>query len=151
MNLRCNNPACNNYVNYGGRGILVCERWKTGQPYAEGFWNFVDDMGDRPPGFTLDRIDGNKNYEPENCHWASWADQNRRGKRRHRTDYSGIAGEKHGMSKLTDAERAEIRSRYNSGESVPSLVQAFPVTRAQIYRILNLGLKRTPQATHPSR
>jgi len=69
MRTRCFNPNCDQWPDYGGRGITVCERWHT-------FENFLADMGERPPGTTLDRHpnkDGN--YEPGNCRWAVPLDQ----------------------------------------------------------------------------
>ena len=66
---RCNNPNSDAYIHYGGRGITVCERWSAS------FSNFRDDMGERPEGMSLDRIDTNGNYEPNNCRWAGFQTQ----------------------------------------------------------------------------
>lgn len=68
---RCADPKMESYRYYGGRGIKVCDRWMG----PDGLVNFAADMGTKPPGTSLDRIDNDGNYEPSNCRWATPSEQ----------------------------------------------------------------------------
>lgn len=68
MKDRCLNKKHEHYIDYGARGIRVCERWNK-------FANFLADMGERPEGKSLDRINNDGNYEPGNCRWATLTEQ----------------------------------------------------------------------------
>lgn len=68
MRQRCANKKHKSYAYYGGRGISVCPRW-------DNFNNFFADMGERPAGLTLERIDNRRGYGPDNCKWATWLEQ----------------------------------------------------------------------------
>lgn len=72
MKRRCNNKNCASYPRYGGRGIKVCDRW------LDSFENFLADMGEKPTAeHSLDRINNDKGYSPDNCKWASVSEQNK--------------------------------------------------------------------------
>lgn len=82
MRERCRNPKLKGFKNYGGRGITVCERWKS-------FANFLADMGEKPAGLSLDRINNNGNYEPGNCRWADRETQSRNRRNNRRLTFDG--------------------------------------------------------------
>jgi hypothetical protein len=70
------------YHNYGGRGITICVKWDI-------FANFLSDMGEVPPNHSLDRINNNGNYEPQNCRWATNEQQHRNTRRNRMIEYNG--------------------------------------------------------------
>src|SRR5574343_620397 len=82
MRGRCENENNDTYESYGGRGIKVCKRWNS-------FPNFITDMGDRPRGHSMDRIDVNGNYEPSNCRWADAITQANNKRRTKRIEFMG--------------------------------------------------------------
>lgn len=80
MHQRCHNPASKSFPNYGGRGIFVCDRW-------EEFSAFFADMGQRPtPSHTLERVNNNAGYGPDNCTWATRSEQCRNRRPRRKAD-----------------------------------------------------------------
>lgn len=81
---RCHDPLNKQYKSYGGRGIAVCKEWRE----KHGFNTFVKDMGIRPNGGTLDRIDNNKGYSKDNCRWATWKEN--QSNRRDNLKYKGV-------------------------------------------------------------
>jgi hypothetical protein len=84
MHKRCYSPAEPSYVNYGARGITICDRWR------ESFANFLADMGPLPSEHhSIDRINNDGPYSPENCRWATRKEQNNNTRRNHFLDYNG--------------------------------------------------------------
>lgn len=110
---RCHNPNATSYSGYGGRGIVVCDRWRV---YA----NFLADMGERPPGLTLGRIDNDGPYSPENCRWETWAQQNRNSRN----------------SKLTQDE-VDWMLDHATSITGKEMAQMLGIGRAQVSRVLN--------------
>lgn len=112
MLARCRNENHQAFADYGGRGVAVCERWQR-------FENFLADMGKRPSGRTLDRIDVDGNYEPTNCRWATPAEQ-RRNQR---------------QAKIREQDVYEIRMAITAGETQTRIAKRFGVDPSTISHI----------------
>ncbi len=105
MRYRCEKQKHVAYKNYGGRGVKVCDRW------LENFKNFHQDMGDKPDGCSLDRIDNTKGYSKENCRWATRKEQNNNRRMCLMIEYSG---EMYTMSQLWEKYPKNIGVTYRA-------------------------------------
>lgn len=108
---RCTDSNADDYKYYGGRGITVCERWLG----ADGFANFLSDMGEAPPKLTIDRKENSKGYEPGNCRWASRAEQMRNTRSNRRITHNGETKCLIEWSRSTGLGINVIRSRLVAG------------------------------------
>lgn len=111
MRSRCSNPRRKDYKDYGGRGISVCDRWND-------FALFLCDMGPRPEGFTLDRIDVEGNYEPGNCRWALPKTQANNKRSNRMIDIDGVSKTLQAWCEHYGIEPSKVRWRLNQGWSV---------------------------------
>lgn len=109
MRQRCLNPHHTFYAEYGGRGITVCARW------VNSFENFLADMGERPMGMSLDRIDVLKGYSPENCRWLSQKGQCRNKRDNLLLTYNGKTLCASEWAEITGLPQSTICKRYRSG------------------------------------
>lgn len=107
MRARCQNK---NHTRYGGRGIAVCDRW------LESFENFLEDMGPRPPGMTIDRKNNDLGYSKDNCRWATNATQ----------------AQNRSTTKLTEADVLDVISALHEGGTRRELADLFDVSEATI-------------------
>lgn len=109
MKERCSLPSNRSYVEYGAVGIVVCDRWRNS------FQAFLDDMGPRPEGKTLDRIDGSKGYEPGNCRWATPLEQVINRKMTHWIEAFGQRRTLTEWAMATGLSRSGLLERLNKG------------------------------------
>ncbi len=112
---RCTCPTAQGYKHYGGRGISICARWRNS------FEAFSKDMGPRPLGASIDRINNNRGYSPKNCRWATSSEQNRNSRR----------------TKLNPQAVQTIIAARANGETPRALATRFGVTRTTIYHVIN--------------
>ena len=110
MRARCNNPSNADYRNYGARGIAVCERWGD-------FANFVSDMGERPSGCTIDRINVSKGYEPGNCRWATSIEQARNKRNNRMIVLDGVEKTLQEWCNQFGIDHSKVRYRLSAGYS----------------------------------
>lgn len=109
---RCESTWCKDYVNYGARGIYVCEKWR------KSFEAFVEDMGPRPHGHSLDRINVNGNYEPSNCRWADRITQARNNQKKRLIEVDGKEIHVAELSDVTGVPASTIYERVRRGMSI---------------------------------
>lgn len=113
---RCRNPNVSSYKNYGGRGVVVCDRWKS-------FEDFFEDMGNRPSDlYSIDRIDSNGNYEKDNVHWILKQTQQRNKRNTVRVKYKGILYSAPALAELLGMKADTLRSRIRRGLSIEEIV-----------------------------
>jgi hypothetical protein len=108
MRNRCENSRDQAYHNYGGRGIAVCQQWQT-------FAAFLSDMGEPGPGQSLDRIDNDLGYSPENCRWADKATQGRNRRTNHPITVDGVTRLLCEWAEITGIARLTIYNRLRLG------------------------------------
>lgn len=163
MNQRCNNKTNIGYKNYGGRGISVCERWSIKNP--KGLENFYADVGDPPKGMSLDRVNNNGNYEPNNWRWANKKQQsnNRRNvlnkkmlllrkyKHRLRGSLRGLTlknNDKIGFSKYFPYNSRQLNDhldniRKNQSNSCPMCHKSYDEIKHEIDHIIPTSIAKT--------
>lgn len=122
MKSRCLNPNRQDFHYYGGRDIKVCDRWLS-------FENFLADMGERPDGLTLERLNNNGNYEPSNCRWATWSEQNQNKRQRKQPLRIGLEIRFHGL----DSNEHAYITRIDEGRAYYSVYQEIAVGEGSIF------------------
>lgn len=119
---RCYNRKCKAYPRYGGRGVQVCESWRRS------FETFYADMGDRPMGRSLDRIDNDGDYTPSNCRWATPSEQNNNQQSNRVIVYNGVAYTLAQLARKTGLRAGTLRARVvDLGWSIADAVEIAPV------------------------
>ena len=116
MRERCRNQNHKDYHHYGGRGIKVCRRWDS-------FTAFLSDMGKRPPGTSIDRIDNSGDYTPENCRWATRSEQMRNSRRNRMLTYRGETLCIAEWTERLGFKKSTLRRRLDIGWSVEKSIE----------------------------
>lgn len=119
MHTRCENRNRKDWPRYGGRGIVVCERWRV-------FENFVEDMPNRPYGTSIDRIDNDGNYEPGNCRWATPVVQRNNSSTVRKFDYRGERLTITQFSQKYNLRASLVRGRIRKGWDIKDAIEMPP-------------------------
>ena len=138
MRSRCNNPNNHAYHNYGGRGIAVCPEW-------ESFKQFLEDMGDPPPGCSLDRRDNSLGYSKANCRWATWREQGQNKRTNRLLTFKGETLCLNEWARRTGTKRLTLRWRVEQGWSPERILTTpleDPMDRKQSHMIYFKGEDR---------
>lgn len=117
---RCYDPNNHKYKSYGGRGIRVCDRWICRRL-------FIEDMGERPDGMTLNRIDNDGDYSPENCEWATYKEQSQNRRDNRRITFEGKTQCLTEWARQYGLNRTTLRRRLDSGWSIENALKT-PIT-----------------------
>lgn len=121
MKQRCFNKNNPRYKDWGGRGITICKRWMK-------FENFLADMGERPKGKSLDRIDNNGNYCKENCRWATRKEQQNNTRQNRIITYKGKTQNLTQWAKELKIDRQKLTNMINSGKSMEKVIHRTNLT-----------------------
>lgn len=124
--LRVLNTDCKDYPRYGGRGISIDPLW------VESFWNFHKDMGDRPAGTSLDRIDNNGDYNATNCRWATPVMQSNNRRDIKKYMFNGQEVTIRDVVEITGTSYGLIKNRLNRGWSITDAALTLPGNKASI-------------------
>lgn len=123
MKQRCCNLNNRKYKDYGGRGIKVCDRW------LHSFENFYKDMGNAPDGYSIDRIDVNGDYCPENCRWADVETQSNNKRNSIKITYMGITGSLNFWSSITGISKDTLYARFHVWKWSAEKIITTPIRR----------------------
>jgi hypothetical protein len=118
MKSRCLNENTPSYINYGGRGISICERW------VYSFENFIEDLGERPENTSIERIDVNGNYEPLNCRWATNKEQDENKTVSNKVLYNGEMRCITGLCRQLGVSRSTMQKRIATGMSFDEAIKS---------------------------
>ncbi len=121
MIARCIYPSQVHYDDYGGRGITICERWLHGAEGMSGYECFVEDMGEKPAGLTIDRVNNDGNYEPGNCRWATRSEQMMNTR----------------ATKYTLSDRTKVLAMHLSGMNRSEISRAVGMSRTYVCQLID--------------